>query len=155
MTRRIPTTPAAIALALVCTLATACGSGSGGGSSSSTGAASHRGGTLTMLWNATGSSIDPQIDYDQNWQLLVMTNDGLLAWKRVSGPQGNVLVPDLATSIPRPTDGGKTYLFHLRPGIRFSNGAPVKPTDVTATLEREFKAHGPGGGFYTTIAGGT
>ncbi|HEU0194262.1 MAG TPA: ABC transporter substrate-binding protein, partial [Gaiellales bacterium] len=92
---------------------------------------------------------------DQNWQLLVMTNDGLLAWKRVSGPQGNDLVPDLATSIPKPTDGGTTYLFHIRRGIRFSNGALLKPTDVTATLEREFKAHGPGGGFYTTIVGGT
>ena len=37
-----------------------------------------------------------------------MTNDGLVAFQRVGGPQGAAIVPDLATSIPQPSDGGRT-----------------------------------------------
>jgi hypothetical protein len=47
----------------------------------------------------------------------------LVGYDHVAGPRGNVLVPDLATSVPRPTDGGLTYTFHLKPGIEF--GPPV------------------------------
>ena len=40
------------------------------------------------------------------------------------------IVPDLAVSVPTPTDGGTTYRFQLRRGIRYSNGAVVSPADV-------------------------
>jgi peptide/nickel transport system substrate-binding protein len=143
-------------------LATGCGGGSssGGKGSSSGGPASgkqssaHRGGTLTMLWNGAGTSIDTSLDYDQNWQLLAMTSDGLINYRRVSGPRGAQLVPDLATAIPEPTDGGKTYAFTLRKGIRFSTGAVVKPSDFTYTFERQFKAAAPASGFYQGLIGG-
>ena len=39
------------------------------------------------------------------------------------------LVPDLATSVPEPTDGGRTYMFNLRRGIRYSTGAEVRASD--------------------------
>jgi peptide/nickel transport system substrate-binding protein len=115
---------------------------------------SHKGGTLTMLWNGVGSSIDPGIDYDANWQLLVMEYDGLLAWKRVAGPDGNTLVPDLATAIPKPTNGGRTYAFTLRKGLLFSNGAKVVASDVKATILRQFTIPGPVPSFYQAIIGG-
>ena len=51
-----------------------------------------------------------------------MTNDGLVGFKHVGGSEGTQLVPNLATSLPTPTDAGKTYAFQLRKGIRFSNG---------------------------------
>ena len=47
---------------------------------------------------------------------------GWSQFKRVGGTAGTQIVPDLATSIPQPTDGGKTYTFHIRKGIKFSNG---------------------------------
>jgi peptide/nickel transport system substrate-binding protein len=141
-------------------LATGCGGGSGGGHSSSGGPASgtqssaHRGGTLTMLWNGAGTSIDTSLDYDQNWQLLAMTSDGLVNYRRVSGPRGAQLVPDLATALPQPADGGRTYAFTLRKGIRYSTGAVVKPSDFTYTFERQFKAAAPASGFYQGLRGG-
>src|SRR4029077_7048759 len=49
---------------------------------------------------------------------------------------GTQLVPDLAVSLPTPTDGGKTYTFQLRRGIRYSNGRPVKASDFRWALER-------------------
>jgi peptide/nickel transport system substrate-binding protein len=72
-----------------------------------------------------------------------MTNDGLTAFKRVGGSDGAQLVPDLAVSLPTPTDGGLTYTFQLRSGIRYSNGQPVRPEDFRRAIERDFKL-GPG-----------
>jgi peptide/nickel transport system substrate-binding protein len=138
-------------------LAAGCGGSSSPAKDKGTpasGSAAHRGGTLTMQWNGAGSSIDTAVDYDQNWFVLRMTSDGLLAWKQVGGTAGNDLVPDLAQAIPKPTDGGRTYRFTLRPGIHYSTGATVRASDVRATLEREFKVPGPGTGFYAGIVGG-
>jgi hypothetical protein len=39
-------------------------------------------------------------------QVRGMTNDGLVRHKQVGGVEGSTLVADLATSLPRPTDGG-------------------------------------------------
>ena len=56
-----------------------------------------------------------------------MTNDGLVAFNQASGLAGTQLVPDLAVSLPTPTNDGKTYVFHLRPGIRYSTEGTVRP----------------------------
>jgi peptide/nickel transport system substrate-binding protein len=62
----------------------------------------------------------------------------LVGYDHVAGPPGNVLVPDLATSVPAPTDGGTTYTFHLRRGVRFGPpvGRQVTSRDVLYALER-------------------
>jgi peptide/nickel transport system substrate-binding protein len=131
-------------VAALALLAAGCGGG-GGSSSSSTsstsGGGGKKGGTLNTVANAAPSgSPDPQINYTlQEWQLLIITHDGLIAFKRVGGPDGFKLVPDLATSIPTPTNGGKTYKFTLRKGIKFSDGSTLDPQDVLSTFERLFK----------------
>ncbi len=61
-------------------------------------------------------------------------------------------MPDLATSIPAPTNGGKTYVFHIRRGIKFSNGQTLKPSDFVTTFERQFTVPGPTS-FYSGIVG--
>ena len=75
-----------------------------------------------------------------------MTGDGLVGFKRVSGLDGGTLVPDLATSLPVPTDGGRTYTFQLRSGIKYSNGEPVRASDLRRALERDFLLGSPGMG---------
>src|SRR5262249_39514778 len=60
------------------------------------------------------------------------------ALNQVSGLAGAQPVPDLATSLPDPTDGGLTYTFQLRRGIRYSNGRPVQATDFRSTFERDY-----------------
>jgi peptide/nickel transport system substrate-binding protein len=106
-----------------------------------------------MLWSGAGTSIDTANDYDQNWFILRMTSDGLLAYKQVGGPSGNQLVPDLATAIPTPADGGRTYVVHVRSGIKFSTGRVVKPSDIAYTYTREFKIPGPGTGLFSHLVG--
>jgi peptide/nickel transport system substrate-binding protein len=57
--------------------------------------------------------------------LLVRT---LLGYNHVAGPAGNKVVPDLASSY-KVSNGGKTYTFHLKSGIKF--GPPLS-REITA-----------------------
>jgi peptide/nickel transport system substrate-binding protein len=139
-------------------LAAGCGSSKSSKGTTSTSTAGNKGGTMITLANAApAGSPDPQVNYTlQEWQLLIMTHDGLVAFKRVSGAEGTKLVPDLAESIPKPTNGGKTWKFTLRSGIKFSNGKTVTVNDVKSTFERLFKiGNSPNAGsWYNVIAGG-
>jgi peptide/nickel transport system substrate-binding protein len=104
-------------------------------------AISHRGGTLTALSQVPFGSIDPTCPSGSIpcYWVTTETSDGLTAFKRVGGPDGATVVPDLAASLPTPTDGGRSYTFQLRRGVRYSNGAPVRPQDFRYELERLFK----------------
>jgi len=117
--------------------------------------AAHRGGTLGVVFTQPAfDSIDPAIAHLLSpSQLLGMTNDGLVTLNHVGGSDGVQLVPDLAVSLPTPTDGGRTYRFQLRPGIRYSTGERVQPEDFRRAIERDFRLHSPGAGFYTGIVG--
>jgi peptide/nickel transport system substrate-binding protein len=150
----------AAALTALAVIVAGCGTSSGGGggsgsssSPSSTAAASHKGGTFTILANSSFGVADPAQNYTlEEWQLLINTHDGLTQFKRVGGTEGTKIVPDLATALPTPTDGGKTYVFHIRPGIKFSNGTTMKPSDFVRTFERQFTVPGPTS-FYSGIVG--
>jgi YVTN family beta-propeller protein len=111
--------------------------------------AGHRGGTLVLRANRPrkGDVVD-SIDfalatYTNAMPLLRMTGDGLTAFNQVSGLAGAHLAADLATSLPSPTDGGRTYTFRLRSGIRYSNGRPVQATDFRSTFERNYTLESP------------
>src|SRR5215210_6156349 len=97
--------------------------------------AAHKGGTLKLVAKAAGGTIDPHVNYTlQYWQLYQATYDGLLAFTKAGGNAAFDVVPDLATAIPTPTNGGKTWTFKLRSGIKFSNGQEVTTNDVVASL---------------------
>ncbi len=118
-------------------------------------AADHRGGTMVLLAQAAAGTLDPQVNYtSQFWQIEQATYDGLLAFRKVAGAAGNAVVPDLAEAVPAPQDGGKTYVFKLRAGIRFSDGTPLTADDVAATFRRIFVVSSPTAGtFYNGIVG--
>src|SRR5262249_62238479 len=42
-------------------------------------------------------------------------------------------VGDLCTEMPTPTDGGKTYTFKIREGVKFHDGSPLTADDVAET----------------------
>jgi YVTN family beta-propeller protein len=121
--------------------------------------ASHRGGTLTLIAQLSphDQATDPASAYALPiWQMLSVTNDGLLSYQRVSGLAGDTLVPDLATALPVPVNGGKTYTFRLRSSMKYSNGVLVKPEDFRRAIERVFTISGGNAGpasFYTGILG--
>jgi peptide/nickel transport system substrate-binding protein len=154
--RSVIVSSAVLALVLV---AAGCGGGKKNNNTTTGGTASGgKGGTFVALANAAPSgSPDPQVNYTlQEWQLLIFTHDGLVAFRRVAGAPGTKIVPDLAESIPKPTNGGKTWAFKLRSGIKFSNGQTLTGKDVKATFERLFKiGNSPNAGtWYNVIQGG-
>jgi len=120
--------------------------------------AAHRGGTLTVLahLDRADESTDPAIAFARTqWQLLSVTNDGLVTYRRTGGPAGNSLAPDLATALPAPADDGRTYVFHVRRGIKYSTGALVRPEDFRRGIERVFIVNKGGGPafYYLGIVG--
>jgi peptide/nickel transport system substrate-binding protein len=64
-------------------------------------------------------------------------------------------VCDLCTEMPKPTDGGKTFTFKIRSGVKFHDGSPLTAQDVGASWKRII--HPPQGvtsareSFYTMV----
>ena len=115
----------------------------------------HRGGELRVQALDPPDSLDPALAYSAtSWGLLTMTNDGLVAYRKVPGVEGTQVVPDLAVALPTPADGGRTYTFELRRGIRYSSGRLVQPEDFRHALERVFEVGSPGIPYYSGIVGG-
>jgi YVTN family beta-propeller protein len=98
--------------------------------------ASHRGGVLRVEATPLVCPCGDPGGSGFNIPVTSLAYDGLVAYRRVPGLAGGELVPDLAVSLPTPIDGGKTYSFRLRPGVRYSNGAPVRASDFRSSLER-------------------
>ena len=104
---------------------------------------SHRGGTLTLVIAnkptqyslPIPTTLDPGAGYSA-WELLTLTNDGLLGYSRAGGSSIYKIVPDLATSLGSVSDGGLTYTFQLRKGIRYSTGGVAEPADIRRGIER-------------------
>jgi peptide/nickel transport system substrate-binding protein len=101
--------------------------------------AEHRGGTLHVSAGQQGvPTLDPPLLFGDaiGWQVLSMTNDGLVAYRKVGGPDGLTIVPDLASALPEISDDGLTYRFAVRDDVVYSNGDPVRPEDFRRALER-------------------
>ena len=116
-------------------------------------AASHRGGTLTVVGDYLPAR-DPALAYDPfGIPALATVYDGLVALRRSGGAAGLTLVPDLALTLPRPAGGGTTYTFTLRRGIRYSNGTPVRASDFRRGIQRQLR-FGAYPDYYEGILGG-
>jgi peptide/nickel transport system substrate-binding protein len=99
----------------------------------------HVGGVLRVRAENAVDSVDLSLARPWVWPLLIATNDGLVGFRRVGGVRGAQLVPDLAVALPAPTDGGTTYTFQVRAGIRYSDGRLVQPDDFKRAIERTFE----------------
>ncbi len=96
----------------------------------------HHGGTIRLRAEDPGS-IDPSfVGTALPPGLLNGVYDGLVGLRHAAGSAGAEIVPDLATELPAPTDGGRTYRFRLRSGIRWSNGKLLTVYDVRRGFER-------------------
>ena len=115
----------------------------------------HQGGTLRLVSAASVGTIDPQISYESQYQaIFFVVYDGLVSFSKAGGKASTDVVADLAEAVPKPEDGGKTYVFKLRGGVSFSDGQPVTPGDVVASFQRLFKVSSPNAGtWYNVIVG--
>jgi peptide/nickel transport system substrate-binding protein len=151
-----PVLGAFAALAAALTVA-ACGSSSKTPSTSS-GAGAKMGGTVTIASGTPPLSADQGLDFTtQGNELYSVINTPLLTFVRgVQGVAGAKIIPALAKSMPTISDGGKTYTFHLRPGLKYSNGTPIKASDFMRAWERDIKIPWQAASFLSAyVAGGT
>jgi peptide/nickel transport system substrate-binding protein len=137
-----------------------CGSSSKSSSASSSGpsGAPVQGGTATVLEVAGGvDSLDPgywyyQTDYEDMQRTTQRT---LYSFT----DQGTTPVPDLATSMPTVSNGGKTVTIHIKSGIKYSpplQNQTVTSMDVKYAMERCFLANvgnGYSSVYYANIVG--
>ena len=116
--------------------------------------AQHHGGTLTLLSTGRFVSLDPAFSFQAApLQWLGLSNDTLVTFEHVSGPDGLHLVPNLAAALPAPEEAGRTYTFRLRPGIRYSDGRPLRARDFRRAFERLFAIQGSNVTDYVNIVG--
>jgi peptide/nickel transport system substrate-binding protein len=138
---------------LVVAAVTAIGLVSCGGSSSSTGSGK-KGGILNVTYASFPDYMDPQLSYTaEGWTAMGEVYIPLLTYKHGEGQEGSEVEPGLAKEMPKISNGGKTYTLFLRPGLKYSDGTPVKASDFPYAIERLFKVNSPGSPFYSTIVG--
>ena len=119
--------------------------------SSSAGAAPQ---TLRAVAGSSPDYLDPQLSYtNEGWMAMYDTYIPLLTYRHADGEAGSEVIPGLARSLPRITDGGKTYTLFLRRGLKYSDGSSVRASDFTSTVKRLFKLTSGGSSFYADIVG--
>ena len=95
------------------------------------------GGTLRLVAGQI-DSLDPQRSYVPGvWNLMRLYARTLVTYSSEPGSTDE-LVPDLATDLGTSPDGGKTWTFTLKDGVRFETGRPITSRDVKYGIERSF-----------------
>ncbi|MER6141645.1 ABC transporter substrate-binding protein [Streptomyces sparsogenes] len=98
---------------------------------------SKTGGTLKFINKQDFDSLDPQRQYyGFAWDFARFYTRQLITYAPKPGKESNTLVPDLATSNAKITDGGKTYTYTLRDGITWEDGSPITAQDIKYGIER-------------------
>ncbi len=125
----------------------AAGGGAAGGIHNASDA---KGGTLRFANSGDWDSLDPaDTYYAYTWNFIRNYGRALVMFKSAPGRQGATLVPDLAESLGRSSDGAKTWTYTLRQGVKFEDGTPVSSKDVKYAVERSLdKATFPNGPTY-------
>ncbi|ADP82865.1 ABC transporter substrate-binding protein [Pseudofrankia inefficax] len=133
----------------------ACGGSSGGGGSASNSSAAagslglpttttqtfhtsdKKGGTLRALSGSDCDFWDPQRTYYATcWDQQRWISRQLLTY--VPKANSSELTGDLATSVPKSPDGGQTWTYTLKSGIKFEDGTPITSKDIKYGIERTF-----------------
>ena len=109
-----------------------------------------KGGTIKLANAGDWDTLDPgETYYGYSWNFLRLYGRGLLMFKPTPGAEGNTVTPDLAEGVGVPSDGGKTWTYKIRKGIKFEDGTVIKAADVKYAVERSFdKAIFPDGPAY-------
>jgi peptide/nickel transport system substrate-binding protein len=122
-------------------------------------AGAKKGGTLRLNMSSSDVDyIDPALAYYQlSWDILYISCRPLLNYPDKPAPAGSRLFPDGAAAFPKVTNGGKTYTFRIRSGMKFSNGVPITAASYAAAFDRDAnpKMQSPALPFFSDIVGAT
>jgi len=109
-----------------------------------------KGGIIKLADEAAPDTLDPgETYYGYSWDFVRVYGRALTMFKPAPGKASAELVPDLAETLGVASDGGKTWTYKLRKGVKFEDGTVVKAADVKyAVLRSTDKATFPNGPAY-------
>ncbi|MGW3497038.1 ABC transporter substrate-binding protein [Streptomyces sp. NPDC001020] len=98
------------------------------------------GGTMELLERDSPAHLDPaQIYVFAEMTLTQVLHRGLTGYKATSNDGSkHEVVGDLATDAGTVSDGGKTWKYTLKDGIKFEDGNPITSKDIRHSFERLF-----------------
>ncbi|MFC8432754.1 ABC transporter substrate-binding protein [Streptomyces sp. NPDC057253] len=100
-------------------------------------ASTQKGGTVTYEYSDVPDSFDPgNTYYAYMYNLSRLYARPLMTFAPGPGEEGNKLVPDLAASAGVPSDGGKTWTYKIRSGLKYQDGTAITSKDVKYAVER-------------------
>ncbi|MER6080232.1 ABC transporter substrate-binding protein [Streptomyces sp. NPDC001833] len=100
-------------------------------------ASDKKGGTVTYELSDVPDSFDPgNTYYAYMYNFSRLYARPLMTFEPGPGSKGNTLVPDLAASKGVPSDGGKTWTYKLRSGLKYQDGSAITSKDVKYAVER-------------------
>ncbi|MEU4193892.1 ABC transporter substrate-binding protein [Kribbella sp. NPDC026611] len=142
----------AVAVAAVLALAAAaCNANSKSTPSGGNAAAAEQGGTFHVLSTSKEISYDPAKSQNLGISSIHLVLRGLTSWK-TSPDKATEVVPDLATDIGQASDGGKTWTYKLKPGLKYADGSPIVAGDIKYGIERSFAPELSGGlGYHKSL----
>lgn len=95
------------------------------------------GGTLRLARTDDFDSLDPgNTYYAYTWNFMRLLGRTLVTFAAAPGRAGQRLIPDLAESLGQAHDGHQTWVYRLRPGLRFEDGSPVTAADIKYAIAR-------------------
>jgi len=111
-------------------------------------------GTLSGTYSAFPEYLDPGLSYSlEGSTALANTYIPLLTYEHANGKAGTELIPGLAEALPEIDQGGRRYTLQLRPGLKYSDGTPVRASDFGRAVERLIRLNSAGTSFYMNIVG--
>ncbi|HET9828513.1 MAG TPA: ABC transporter substrate-binding protein [Nocardioidaceae bacterium] len=82
-------------------------------------------------------TVDPgETYYGYSWDFLRTYARTLVMFKSAPGKAGLELTPDLAENLGKPSNGGKTWTYKIRKGVKFEDGTEVHAQDVKYAVLR-------------------
>jgi len=150
----VATSALVAAVGLTAAACSSSGSSGSGGSNGGTSAAYNA--ALTGVVNASTSqgnsvvynesssmdSIDPGNTYEaMAWDLVRTYDRTMLAFQQKPGAAGLQVVGDLATGLGTPSNGAKTWTYHIVPNAKFSDGTTITTADIKYAVERSNWGH--------------
>jgi len=165
--RRRSLVHAAVAASAIALVVSGCGGSSSGGGSAPKAAknefnagvtgvrnvSSKTGGTLNLIADSDCDYYDPaRTYYGHCWDMQRLFSRSLMGYDAKPGESGLNAVPDLAQSAGTSDDGGKTWTYKLRPGLKYETGDTITSKDVKYAIERVFAGSVINGGptYYVT-----
>ena len=106
-----------------------------------------KGGTVQDLDQAGFDYLDPAQQYVSDQLSVSVLYARTLTGYKIDPKTGKtILVGDLATDTGKMSDGGKTWTYTLKDGLKFDDGTPITAKDIKYSIERlyaDFETQGP------------